>query len=226
MQSLREFFRRGDPAVWFAGSGLGICLLMITGMIAIILVNGLGFFWPGPLVQVTLKDGDIALGEIVNRERVPNTKPGDDQHRIQMKVGNRDVSGVYFRWIDESEITKREEPADAIYVERREYGPFIGRVTALKRDDAVIAKDGQAWTELQTLMVKGEEDRAALRSQFGQPRFAERFGAGGHLRHRLCLNRAARRQPDARDAEREHHHPAEPSTLPTRLTPPDRPQDD
>ena len=42
--AFREFLRRGDPAIWLAGSALGICLLMITGMIALILVNGLGFF--------------------------------------------------------------------------------------------------------------------------------------------------------------------------------------
>ena len=47
--TFREILRRGDPAIWFTGTGLGICLLMITGMIGLILVNGLGFFWPRPV---------------------------------------------------------------------------------------------------------------------------------------------------------------------------------
>ena len=34
-------------------------------MIGLILVNGLGFFWPRPLVRVTLNDGTVLLGEIV-----------------------------------------------------------------------------------------------------------------------------------------------------------------
>jgi phosphate transport system permease protein len=42
----REPMRRGDSAIWLAGSGLGVCLIMIGGMIALILSNGLGFFWP------------------------------------------------------------------------------------------------------------------------------------------------------------------------------------
>ena len=62
MSSLRAFFRSGDPAIWFTGSGLGICLLMIAGMIGLILVNGLGFFWPGSLVKVTLHYGDVLMG--------------------------------------------------------------------------------------------------------------------------------------------------------------------
>ena len=44
MASWRETLRRGDPAIWLAGTGLGISILMITGMIVLILANGLGFF--------------------------------------------------------------------------------------------------------------------------------------------------------------------------------------
>jgi phosphate transport system permease protein len=154
MTSVREFFRRGDPAIWFAGSGLGICLLMITGMIGIILVNGLGFFWPGTLSKLTLRNGEVTMGEVVIREAIPQPgKPTEKKYRIQVKVGNRDVSGVDFRWIDESAITRREEPKDALYIERREYGPFIGTVTKLMKDDQVVASGSDAtWTALQPLI--------------------------------------------------------------------------
>ena len=94
---------------------------MITGMIALILVNGLGFFWPRPLVQLTLRDGEVVLGEVVNREPLPvamRKNAGD--HRIQLKLGNRDITGTDFRWVDESAIVKRETPAGAVYVERRD----------------------------------------------------------------------------------------------------------
>ena len=129
MTALREFLRRGDPAIWLAGSALGTCLLMITGMIALILVNGLGFFWPRPVVQLTLKDGEVVMGEVVNREQLPAAmRKTAEEHRIQLKLGNRDVTGMDFRWVDESAIAKTEAPANAVYLERREYGPFIGTV--------------------------------------------------------------------------------------------------
>jgi phosphate transport system permease protein len=165
MASVREYLRRGDAAIWFAGSGLGVSLLMIGGMIAIILVNGLGFFWPAPIAKLTLNDGDLAMGEIVVRELIPNPEnPLSDAHRIQVKAGNRDVTGADFRWIDESAIAKREYPSDAVYVERREYGPFIGTVSKLVEGERTIATGSdETWKALVPLIEKAAQDRAAIR---------------------------------------------------------------
>jgi phosphate transport system permease protein len=165
MTFIREFLRRGDPAVWLAGSALGTCLLMIAGMIVLILVNGLGFFWPRPLVHLTLSDGAVVMGEIVNREPVPvamRTQPSD--HRIQLKLGNRDLTGSDFRWVDESSIVTRETPSDAVYIERREYGPFIGTIRRVVAGDRELAgSPAQAWTMVEALVERAEQDRAELR---------------------------------------------------------------
>jgi phosphate transport system permease protein len=165
MTSIREFLRQGDPAVWLAGSALGTCLLMIAGMIVLILVNGLGFFWPRPLVHLTLSDGAVVMGEIVNREPVPvamRTQPSD--HRIQLKLGNRDLTGSDFRWVDESSIVTRETPSDAVYIERREYGPFIGTIRRVVAGDRELAgSPAQALTMVEALVERAEQDRAELR---------------------------------------------------------------
>ena len=146
MSDLRELLRRGDPAIWLAGTGLGISMLMIGGMIALILWNGLGFFWPKTIVQLTLKDNSVVMGEVVAREAIP--APGTPEHlkrnRIQLKLGNRDLTGADFRWIDEADITARQEPLDAVYVERREYGPFIGTPVKLVDGDREVATGSEA----------------------------------------------------------------------------------
>lgn len=162
----RDRLQRGDSAIWLAGSGLGICLLMIAGMILLILTNGLGFFWPGPLVQFTLADGTKALGEVSAREPIP--KPGTPEHlkrfRIQLKLGNRDFTGTDFRWIDESEITARQYPGDVVYVERREYGPFIGRIVVITDGDRQIANGSESIIPaLPALVKKAADDREAQR---------------------------------------------------------------
>ena len=163
----RETLRRGDPAIWFAGTGLGIAILMIVGMIALILWNGLGFFWPKPLTELTLKDGTVAMGEVVNREAIP--APGTPEHlqrwRLQLKLGNRDLTGVDFRWIDETDITRAERPGDAVYVERREYGPFIGRPVKLADGDTEVAAGSEAvLAALADRLRRAEQDRAEIRS--------------------------------------------------------------
>ena len=167
MSVVRDLIRRGDAAIWLSGTGLGISLLMITAMIALILANGLGFFWPRPLDQITLQDGTVLLGEVVAREPIP--APGTPEHlkriRIQLKLGNRDLTGTDFRWVDEDQVTARERPADAVYVERREYGPFIGRVAKLVDGDREVASGSEpVLAALQEWIEKAERDRAAIRA--------------------------------------------------------------
>jgi phosphate transport system permease protein len=166
MSALREILRRGDPAIWLAGTGLGISVLMIGGMVALILWNGLGFFWPRDLEEVTLKDGTVLMGEVVAREPIPAPGTADHlkHHRIQMKLGNRDVGGADFRWVNEDEIASRQTPQDAVYVERREYGPFIGRPVKLVQGDRELASGtGAVLAQLPALVDKAAADRDAIR---------------------------------------------------------------
>jgi phosphate transport system permease protein len=166
-------------------------------MIAVILVNGLGFFWPRPLTRLMLSDGDVVLGEIVNREVIPGAvgPPDARPHRIQLKLGNRDITGVDFRWIDESAISRRDTPADAIYVERREYGPFVGMVSAIKEGDRTVASGSDdAWRGLQPLMAKAARDRDTIRR-------LERDVIGG-INHRLERVRLTERRLDLDQARR------------------------
>jgi phosphate transport system permease protein len=166
MMPLRDLLRRGDPAIWLAGTGLGVSLLMISAMIALILVRGLGFFWPGRLAQVTLDDGAVLMGEVVAREAIP--APGTAEHlrrqRIQLKLGNRDVTGTDFRWVDEDEIARTEHPGDALYLERREYGPFIGRAVSLSDGERTIAAGSEeVLAALPALVERAAADRDAIR---------------------------------------------------------------
>jgi phosphate transport system permease protein len=166
MTTLRTLLRRGDPAVWFAGTGLGVSLLMIAGMIGLILANGLGFFWPDSLVRLTLKDGRVLLGAVVNREGIP--APGTSshlrRHRIQLNLGNRDLTGTDFVWVNEDDITTRTYPDDVIYVERQEYGPFLGRAIRLLDGERELASGSSAvLARLSTLVKKAATDRRAIR---------------------------------------------------------------
>ena len=155
----------GESLVWFTASALGICLLMIGGLIAVILTNGLGFFWPRPLVQFTLKDGSKRLAEVSVHEGIPN--PGHPDHlvnkRTLLKVGNRDLLGVDFEWVNDAEIVNREQPKDAWFVERREYGPFIGFPVRFMESGREIAASAGVAELLGARLEAAEADREAIR---------------------------------------------------------------
>jgi phosphate transport system permease protein len=163
--SLRKRLARGDHMIWFTGSSLGICLLMIFGLLAIILVNGLGIFWPHAIERVTTGDGSVLAGEIAQRQAVPN--PGHEdhllKHRLQLRTGNRDLYGFDFAWVDESDIVKRERPAGIFFVERSEYGPLVGTpVRILEGEREVATEPGAVREMLRELVAKAARDRATI----------------------------------------------------------------
>ena len=94
---MKRFWRSGDPFVWLTGGALALSLIMVAGLVLLVMWNGLGFFWPADLVRLTLKDGKVVLGQITDREAIPQpgAPPGTPtKFRIQVKQGNRDLYGA------------------------------------------------------------------------------------------------------------------------------------
>jgi len=131
-------------------------LLMVGGILLLIMVNGLGFFWPHMLHEMTLKDGSRILGELKGQEIIPYSATPeypDGKTRIRLKVGNRDLYGLDFRWVDEDQIVTRSTPKDAIAFERREWGNFYGRIQQIKQSETVLASGNeQAWEVIRPLI--------------------------------------------------------------------------
>jgi phosphate transport system permease protein len=164
--SLRKRLARGDHMIWFTGSALGICLLMIAGLLAILLVNGLGVFWPRRIERLTNRGGSVLAGEIVQRQAIPNPGHQDplEKHRLQLRTGNRDLYGFDFTWVDEADIVERERPRGIYFVERSEYGPLIGTPVQVADGERVLASDPSAARDLLAeLVARAARDRAAIR---------------------------------------------------------------
>lgn len=119
---MKQFIARGEPQVWLTAAALTTTLLIGLTLIGVILVNGLGTFWPKRLTQLELADGAAVLGEVLKREPVL----AGDAERLQLKIGNRDLYGLDFRWIDERQVVGQSRPETAVTVERLEYGNFYG----------------------------------------------------------------------------------------------------
>lgn len=151
---MHKFWKSGDPFVWLTGVALMFSLLMIAGLLYLIGAKGLGFFWPDNIAQVELKDGNRILGEITGHEKMKSSDAAEGFiERTQFKIGNRDLYGLDFRWIDDDQIESISYPPYAVALERREWGnmyAFIKEIT--DAGNTVCTGNEACWGRLETLI--------------------------------------------------------------------------
>jgi phosphate transport system permease protein len=148
--TLDKTFSQGEHLIWLTGAALAVCLLMIAGLLVIVVQNGAGYFWPHPLTEADTQDGGKILGVLLRTESFRKFNDTNSQvevlTRSQFKIGNRDVYGMDFKWLESSEYSKPRQPADVVALERDEYGDFYGYLRAVKEDGRIVAEGDAAWT--------------------------------------------------------------------------------
>ena len=197
--SIRKWFSSGSPWVWLNAGSVSISLVLVTGLLALIAVRGLGHFWPGAIVVANYQVPDQAAftvaGEIVETEEVtasrlmaagaPVTGNQEFYTRHLMKVGNRDVTGSDFSWVMDEWLTDRTYPENIVALERREWGNFYGYLLEVKESDNTVASGDQVWEAFNQRLVRTEDiykeiyaiekhDIGAINSGLERLRLAER----------------------------------------------------
>jgi len=162
-QSQREFFGMSMTAL--CGGALALNLLLILGILLLIGYHGGRYFWQKDLVELERKDAPPLLGEIHAIETVPAPEEGGAPiSRTQLRLGNRDLTGNDFVWVDDSDVVSRSYPDDAVLLERQEWGNFYGRMVELRRGEEVLAEGADAvWRAFGPLHDKKMAERAAIR---------------------------------------------------------------
>ena len=135
---MKNFWKRGEPFIWLTGGTLAFCMIMIGGLVFLIMLKGLGIFWPAMLVQLTLKDGSQLMGQIIGREEIPQLP---DHYRLQLKIGNRDLYGLDFKWVKEDQILKQTYPDEAFVFERLEWGNLYGFIKELRQGEQQVSNN-------------------------------------------------------------------------------------
>jgi len=156
---MSTFRKQGEPKVWATAAALSATLLMIATLLVVVMVNGLGYFWPSDLTLAALKDGSKLLGERSAREKA-TAAHGE---RLQFKVGNRDLYGQDYRWVDRTDIASLSTPADAVALERREHGNFYGFLHSLSLEGLPLQPSPSLWADLEKALslVAASRDRLA-----------------------------------------------------------------
>ncbi|MEJ2053435.1 MAG: phosphate ABC transporter permease PstA, partial [Calditrichaceae bacterium] len=134
MKKMSYFKKKGDTYIIFTAAGLIVSLAMVVLIMTIILVKGLGFFWPSDLIEIKLKNGNSYLGESWaedTKHTIDNNGNPVLEHEVQLKIGNRDLYGLDFKWFDRKDIINTTFPKSAVTFERLGYGNFYGFITEL-----------------------------------------------------------------------------------------------
>jgi phosphate transport system permease protein len=155
----------GEPSLWAFGGMLALGVMLIVGFLALIVYNGISTFWPKPIEIVTTKDGNRTAGEPfrydsfrVGAERLAALPPETQAeieanfgiaNRTLYRIGNYDLYNADFRWVADFEVDSVEIPQDFYYVERQEWGPFVGRIASLTIEDQVIDLGSLNYAQLQ-----------------------------------------------------------------------------
>ncbi|MFQ5686961.1 MAG: phosphate ABC transporter permease PstA [Candidatus Scalindua sp.] len=185
---MKNIFKTGSPYIWLSGGTLTISLLMIFGLVALIMVKGLGIFWPHKLTRLMLNDNTIVLGEVAKVEPIPNLK---DSYRTKLKLGNRDIYGMDFRWVDNSSILNQDFPPAALTIERREWGNMYGFLKGMRHDNTI---EPLSLSDITPLLKESKTLYKSIRHIEKKD-----IGKINHKmeKHRLALKRLKRELPSA-----------------------------
>jgi phosphate transport system permease protein len=124
----------GESFVWFTSMGLAIGLIMVVFLLFLIISNGVKVFWPDETAVIKLKEGSGDLinnspyiaGNILRRqERMGSRGSANPEHEMQLFVGNKDIYGLAFKFINVKDVVEIKHPKEIMEIERLEYGDAI-----------------------------------------------------------------------------------------------------
>ncbi len=138
----------GEAWVWLSSLGLTLGLGMVIAILGLIFYQGMRVFWPGRVMQLTLRAGtdttlsspSSLIGGILAKEQqkkgglkaVMSDTDTAANREWHLFVGNKDVYGLSYLYIDHAAIARVDYPEDIIRIDREEYGNAIGYPVALK----------------------------------------------------------------------------------------------
>ncbi|MYI73130.1 MAG: phosphate ABC transporter, permease protein PstA, partial [Candidatus Dadabacteria bacterium] len=159
-----KLWKAGDAYIWISGLALMITLVMIGGLLFLIAAKGLGSMWPADIGRYTLRDGSVYLGQFQAKESVRDSDGvRSSESRIKLKIGNRDLYGLDFKWINEADIASRDYPRGAVILERHEWGNYHGYLKEIRKNGVVIpGGDPEAFSVLRDLIRDSNEIHAKI----------------------------------------------------------------
>lgn len=169
---IRLWFKSGTPWIWLNAGAVSIAMVAVFGLLLLILVRGMGHFWPSDVHAFHFENAQQSttiIAEVVESETIPaSTVPNIEQTkgnvtRHLVKTGNRDILGSDFKWLLETDLKSRDVPQDVMVIERIEWGNFYGYLKAVyENGEKVDVKDNSLWDEFMQRLQRVSDIREQL----------------------------------------------------------------
>lgn len=171
----KAYVKSGQPYVWVTAAAVAASIIITVGLLVLIAARGMVHFWPQQIVQATYAEPgtepQVLLAEIRSRESVTSARlaeaglpvdPAQDLYdRVLLKIGNRDLNGVDFRYVVEDWLSVGEYPPEVVVLEREEWGNFQGFIERVTLDGQVITGIG-AWAAFRDANHRASELREQI----------------------------------------------------------------
>ncbi len=143
---MNKGFRADTPWLYLTSGAVSVALLMVLALLCLIGWRGLGYFWPAPIYQWEILEGDgqnyTLIGERHEIEGVPlqtlqESGLAFEQSeplvaRMLVKTGNREYMPLDFRWVWLPTVVSESTPRELALIQRRRNGHFYGRITQVE----------------------------------------------------------------------------------------------
>ncbi len=147
----KDWYSAGNPWIWLTGGAVAVSLIMVFGLLLLITVKGMGYFWQKEVVSVVVNDPEFSaqkiMGEIYDREfysqemlsqRGLNINvQGSGAERVLFKLGNKELHDADFKWVWSHYLSGAEKKPETLVVERLEWGNFYGFFYQMKKKNQV-----------------------------------------------------------------------------------------
>lgn len=211
-QRRSSLFANGEPMVWLTGGALALALFMIVGLLSLVVVEGIGSFWPRRVVLKESFQGLKVAGETTDRETfhpdqrafdaLPESARAAAQANVAahggvalrelLRTGNFDVSGEHFRWVSDFEIARESTPEWILVAERQTWGRFYGTPKSFSIDGVALASTPAEIWKLY------EQHHAEARARFEQREMLKQTD-GGRISAQTERARLAMRSAELKD---------------------------
>jgi len=136
---MKQWFNKGEHWIWMSSAMVSISVVLVIGLISMITYKGAVHFWPHSVYEFNVEqNGQVekVIGELRDEKirELPDPQTGEERDITQylLKVGNREVYGIDFRWINDHSIASDMNvlSEDVLVIERYEYGNVFGHIVS------------------------------------------------------------------------------------------------